>query len=281
MPDDPKNGQPDPSAWRSGLPEDLKTNPAMQDFKDVASLAKAFVETKAYVGAAIRPPGPDAKPEDRLEFIAKLRERAPELLLIPEGDDEASKLARDVAWERLGRPKEAKGYALPADLELPEEHLEALRKEAAEEGLTKEQFTRRARRFGEALVTAAHARKEATAGLKRELGAAFEERTAEVAALAAKLGFPAAIVSDLKTGSVEPAVFKAFAMVAKGFRGERNVADQGVGGGGRLTPAEALAQRAEIMARSEYFNPKPGQMPVHQALVRKVQELNEQIEAGG
>lgn len=271
---------PDPNAWRSGLPEELKTAPALKDIKDVATLAKAFVDTKALVGASLRPPGADATPEARREFIAKLQEKAPELVLIPDGDDETSKLARDAAWARLGRPKEAKDYAAPADAELPEEVLEALRKEALEEGLTKSQFAARAKRAAEAIVTSAHARKEATSALKRELGAAFDERTAAAAALASKLGFPAEIVSDLKAGTVAPNVFHAFDKVARGFGEERNVAGQGPGRAGKLTPSEAKAQRDEIMLRPEYFDPKPAQLGVHAALVAKVRELNELIDAG-
>lgn len=272
---------PDPAAWKSGLPEELKTAPALKDVKDVASLAKAFIDTKALVGGSLRPPGPDAKPEDRLEFVQKLREKVPELVLIPEGDDEAAKLARETAWQRLGRPKEAKEYVAPKDVELPEQTLEALQKEALDEGLTKSQFAARAKRAAEALVTAAHARKEATAALKRDLGAAFDERTAAAASLAAKLGFPAETVADLKAGTVAPNVFHAFDKVAKGFGETREVGGQGGNGGsGKLTPAEAVAQRDEIMARPEYFSPKPNQFGVHRALVTKVQELNDLIAAG-
>jgi hypothetical protein len=200
-------------------------------------------------------------------------------VLIPEGDDEVSKLARDAAWARFGRPKEAKDYA-PKDVELDEQSLEALRKDAFEDGLTKDQFAARAKRAAEALVTAAHARKEATTALKRELGAAFDERTAAAASLAAKLGFPAEIVADLKAGTVAPNVFHAFDKVAKGFGERAEVAGQGGGGSGKLTPAEAKAQRDEIMSRPEYFSPKPAQIGLHRSLVAKVQELNESIEQG-
>jgi hypothetical protein len=278
----PETTTTDPSAWKSGLPEELQTAPALKDVKDVATLAKRFVDTQAFVGSSIRPPGPDASAEQRAEFIAKLRDKAPELVLIPDGDDEASKLARDTAWQRLGRPKEAKDYAPPPDVELADEQLAALRTEALEEGLTKSQFAARAKRLAEASVTAAHARKEATASLKKELGAAFDERTAAAAALASKLGFPAPLVAALKEGTVDLSTFKAFSLVAKGFGETRNVADQNGGpGSGKLTPVEARAQREEIMSRSVYFNPKPNELALHRSLVAKVQELNELIGAGG
>ncbi len=271
----------DENTLHAALPEELRSHPSLKDFKSPEALAKAFVDTKALVGASIRPPGPDATPEARTEFVTRLREKVPELVLIPDGDDEPAKLARESALQRLGKPKEAKEYVAPADAELPDEVLEVLRKEAFEEGLTKSQFQARAKRAATTLATAGQARKESQAALKRELGVAFDERTAEAAAVAAKLGFPETVVAALKSGDVDVGTFKAFAAVAKGFGGARQVADQGPGGGGKLTPSEAAARRAEKMARPEYFNPKPNQMDVHRVLVREVQELNEIISAGG
>jgi hypothetical protein len=267
--------------WKSGLPEELKNAPALKDVQDVSALAKAFVETKAFVGSSIRPPGPDATPEAKTDFIQKLRDKVPELLFMPDGDDEPAKLARETAWAKLGRPKEAKDYTLPVEVSVPEDHLEALRKEALDEGLTKSQFQSRARRVAEAIATAETGRQDSTRALKRELGAAFDERTASVAAVAARLGFSQELVAALKSGTVDVATFKAFTAIAKGFGETRQVAGQEGGGTGRKTPAEAAAERAEIMARPEYFRPTGMQMGVHETLKRKVQELNELIEAGG
>lgn len=264
--------------WKSGLPEELKSAPALKDVGDVATLAKAFVETKAFVGSSIRPPGPDATPQAKTDFIQKLQEKVPELLFLPDGDDDVAKLARETAWTKLGRPKEPKDYVLPADVQVPEEHLEALRKEALDEGLTKSQFQARAKRVADAITQAELGRQDSQKALKKELGAAFDERTAAAAAVAAKLGLSPELVAALKNGTVDVGTFKAFATIAKGFGEMRQVADQGGGGGGgRLTPGEAEAQRAEIMARPEYFNPKASQMAIHESLKRKVQELNELI----
>lgn len=267
--------------WKSGLPEELKTSPVLKDFKGVEDVAKALIETKAFVGSSLRPPGADASPEARMDFITKLREKVPELLFMPEGDDEAAKLARETAWAKLGRPKEAKDYTLPTDITIPEEHLEELRKEAHGLGLTKGQFQVRAQRVAEAIQIAETARKNEAASLRKELGAAFDERTASVAAVAARLGFPPEVVTALKNGTADVPTFRAFTAAAKAFGGGRNVADQGDGGGGgKLTPAEAKAQRDEVMARPEYFRPTGAQRGIHETLVRKVQELNDVIDAG-
>jgi len=262
--------------WRSGLPEELKTAPALQDIKDVVSLAKSYLETKAFVGSSIRPPGPDASEQQRIDFINKLRDKVPEVLFLPEGEGDAVKVAQETAWTKLGRPKEAKDYLLPADTALPEQHLEALRKEALEEGLTKSQFQARAKKVGLALAEAELAQKNSTAALRKELGGAFDERTASVAAIAARLGFSQELVSALKSGTVDPATFTAFAKIAKGFGEPRQVADQSGGGNGAMTPAELDSRIAEIQANRIYFNPKAAEMSQHKLLVAKFQELQAQ-----
>ncbi len=241
------------SDWRASLPEALRAAPALKDVRDVGSLAQAFVDTKALVGSSIRPPGPDASPEARKEFIEKLTKHAPELVLIPE-DEKARAEVEASIWARLGKPKEAKEYALPKDVDLPEQHLAALRAEAAEEGLTKRQFEARAKRVASALGEVAKADNEARTALKRELGAAYDERTATVAATVEKLGFPEQLVKAVRAGAVDLPTFKALAAVAKGFGEQREVATQGPGAGGKLTPAEAKAQRAEIRGRKEFWD---------------------------
>jgi len=44
------------------VPE-LRDDPSLKDINDVATLAKTYKDTKAFVGSSIRPPGPDASPE--------------------------------------------------------------------------------------------------------------------------------------------------------------------------------------------------------------------------
>ena len=257
--------------WRAGLPAEIAAAPALKDVKDVAGLAQAFVDTKALVGASIHPPGPDAGPEARKEFVAKLQAAAPELVLFPEDPAALAEVEASI-WARLGKPKEAKEYAAPKDVELPEAALDALRAEAAEEGLTRRQFEARAKRVAGQVATAQHAQAEAQAALKRELGVAYDERIGAAASAAERLGFPPALVTALKAGQVDLATYKALAAVAKGFGEGRQVADQGAGGG-RVTPAEALLQAAEIRARKGYWDSAD---PTHAGLLQKHLDLMKQ-----
>ena len=56
------------ASWRDTLPDDLKADKSLESFKDVAGLAKSFIETKKMVGARSAVPGADAKPEDVAAF---------------------------------------------------------------------------------------------------------------------------------------------------------------------------------------------------------------------
>jgi hypothetical protein len=257
--------------WRAALPEDLRGEPMFKDIPDVPTLAKVARDSKAALGGAIRPPGPDASPEARKEFVEKLQKHAPEVVFIPE-DEKARGEVEASIWARLGKPKDAKEYALPKDVEMPEQHLAALRAEAAEEGLTRRQFEARAKRVAAALGEAVKADGETRAALKRELGAAFDERIGTVAATLEKLGFPEGQLKAVKAGLVDVATFKALAAVAKGFGEQREVAGQGGGSSGTLTPTEAKLQLAELRGRKEYWDRSANPL-LHAQLVEKALEL--------
>ena len=95
--------------WKETIAEELRSDPSIKDFKDVDSLVKSYKETKAFVGSAMRIPGPDASKEDRAAFRAKLKEKVPELVEVPEDPEKLKEVEADL-WARLGRPKEAKEY---------------------------------------------------------------------------------------------------------------------------------------------------------------------------
>jgi hypothetical protein len=263
--------------WKTQLPEDLRAEPMFKDIPDVATLAKVAKDSKSALGSSIRVPGPEAKPEDRKAFVERLQKAAPELVMVPE-DEKARGEVEGSIWSKLGRPADAKGYEAPKDLELPPEVVDALRIQAVEEGLTKGQFAARAKRAAAEIGKVSQSRREAQAVLKRELGAAYEERTTAAAAAAEKLGFPAALVQDIRAGAVDAKLFGAFAAIAKGFGERAEVGGQGQGVPGRLTPAEASQRMAEIRGRPEYFNRSlnPG---LHDQLRAKMAEYAEQAYA--
>src|ERR1017187_1689606 len=65
--------------WREALPEAERADPAIKDIADIPALVKVYKDTKSFVGTSIRPPGPDASPAARKEFLEKMQKHAPEL----------------------------------------------------------------------------------------------------------------------------------------------------------------------------------------------------------
>lgn len=257
--------------WREALPEALRADPVLKDFKDPGALAQSYVETKRLVGGSLRPPGPEASPEARKEFADKLLATVPGLVYLPE-DEAARAEVEGAVWSKLGRPKAPGEYVPPKDVELPTEALEALRTEAAEEGLTRKQFEARAKRAAALLEQRGRTAVEMKAALKRELGAAYDERMGQAVAVAEKVGFPKALVQALKAGEVDLDTFKAISAVAKGFGQSVEVGHQGggAGGGGGMTPSEAQVRMAEIRANPAYFDPSKAD---HKVLQAKMLEL--------
>ena len=251
-----KDGEGEGGAGGAGpafLPEELRADPALKDFKDAGSLAKSYKEMVAYRGQSIRVPTKDAGDQVRQEFLTTLRERVPEL--VPRSD-EAS------LWAALGRPKEATEYAPPEGVALAEEALAALRKEAGEEGLTRSQFAARAKRLASALQERDQAATQAVADLKAEWGAAYDERLAQVRGVLDTLQAPQALRDAAAKGQIDKATANMLFRAAKTLGTQpREVGRQGGTGGaaGSLTPAEAQAKVKELM-RNPLFN-NPGQDP--------------------
>jgi hypothetical protein len=263
--------------WRAALPEAVRADPALKDFKGVPELAQSFIETKKLVGTSIRVPPPEAGPEARKAFVERLQKDAPELVLVPEDEKLRAEVEGSI-WQKLGRPKEAKEYSvqgvdLAPGIEVNEDELRAL---GTKIGLTKAQYRELAKVVAGEKGAALQAVKQNQAALKKELGAAYDERLGAAAAAARKLGAPEAMVKAIKEGALPLEQAKVWIAVAKAIGGEgAQVGGQGAGGGGGLTPAEAKARAAEIRQRPEYWDrsKNPG---LHDTLIAKHAEYMQQ-----
>lgn len=252
--------------WTDELPDDLKTDPNVAKFKTPADLAKGYVEASKLIGSSIRPPGPEAAPEVRKEYLKKVLETAPELVV---ADDE------DALYKRLGRPEKPEDYTVDESVAKAID-IEAARALAKEAGLTKKQFEAIAKK-----AAADRARlnedsaKEAQA-LKQEWGHAFPDRVLAAAAAARKMGMPDEMVANIAAGSVPANELRLFFKVsqAAGVEAREISREKDGSAAGRLAPDEALAQLAEIRGREEYWNPRKNPAE-HQRLVQRVLKLTE------
>jgi hypothetical protein len=252
-----------------GVPADLRGEALFKDVPDIPTLFKVARDNHVAARTSIRVPGPEAGDKDKSEFEAKLKAAAPHLIAIPKEDDKREAYL----LEQIGVPKEAKEYEPPKEHGLPEATLERLRAEAKAEGLTKKQFERRVEREKAAFTQTENARKEALAGIKKEYGAAFEERLALAAAAAKKNGEDDSTVTAIMKGEAPVGTIKSYLNFAKALGstpGDLGGSNH-PGTGGALTVSEAQARVAEI-----YKNPAFMQKghPEYKALQDKLLEYN-------
>jgi hypothetical protein len=122
--------------WKTGLPEELQSEPVIQQTKDVTGLAKQLVDAQRTLGGAIRIPGDDAGADQVKEFTEKLL-KVPGVVKVPGEDAEAGEV--DSFFIKLGRPKDPEGYTAKGREDDPQ--FEEIRKSAFEMKLTNKQFT--------------------------------------------------------------------------------------------------------------------------------------------
>lgn len=241
---------PPPTDWKAGLSEELRGAPALADVKDVAGLAKRFVDTQAMVGSSIRPPGPEADAAAHQAFREKLAKSVKgQVIYLPE-DETARAALEPTVWETLGRPKESKEYAPGEGVELPAEALEALRAEAAEEGLTRKQFQARAARAAKLLGEQSAAQKAVKDALSKEFGAELGERLKEVAVVAEATGAPQSLKDAIAAQAIDVGTAKYLLGMKERLGVETShVASQRTAKPG-MTKHEALAQINELITKA-------------------------------
>lgn len=262
----------DPTPWRETLPEEIRNDPSLVDFKDVAALAKSHIETKKLVGASIRVPGPDAAPEARKAFVEKLVKADPNLLYLP---DNAPEEAVAAAWQRLGRPGKPEDYAPPDEETGKAVNLKELQALAQVAGLTKAQFQVIVKATAAGTVERTKAQTAEVEALKTEWGGAYEERLLLAKATALKMG-----LAEDDLGGLTPKQLRAWAAAAKAVgTNPSELQRQGQGGSPAMTPAEIESALADIRGNPEYWDDStnPGKS---QHLRQKAVELTAKLHPG-
>ena len=262
------------------LPEDLRSNGALANFKDAGSLAKSFVEMKSMQGSSIRIPSTEASDEDRNAFNQKLIEQVPNVMLRPNFDDAVQS---SEFYRTLGMPEEANGYEMPKveGIEMPEERGAALSKIAHEAGLTKSQFGKVMEAALQLDVQAAEAQaanlKVEAEALHTEWGMAFDERKGMVLAVAKHTGAPDRLIAaiDADEAGVETMqwILKMSAFVkGEGINIANQNGDDADGDNGKMTPSEARGQISDIQGNKShpYWNQND---PAHNDALKKMVEL--------
>lgn len=125
----------DSVSFIDNLPEDLRSEPSLADFKDLSGLAKSYVSAQRMLGSSVRIPTEEASPEAREEFYSKLQS-VPGIVRIPE-DGNLNDL-----YNKLGRPEDPSGYKLTVEGDLDAQSVEAFKGMAHQLGLNNEQLNK-------------------------------------------------------------------------------------------------------------------------------------------
>lgn len=253
---------------------DLINNPALADFKDLNSLAKAFVDTKAMVGQSIRIPSADAGDEDKQKFYETLREKVPALIPKPDVTDEA---AMSALMSSLGKPNEAGEYEFPEieGLKLPEERSKFLQEAALKSNLTKKQFKQLSEIMLSADVQSITAQQDKQQqdlkGLMTEWGAAFDSKYDSVIKVAEKSGMPESMVTQLreKTAGIDTVKWLDGLVKAVGSE-DFQIHTQPRGNGG-ITPSEARERASELRNKAQSMNVSD---PAYNSILTKIVEMD-------
>lgn len=265
-PPPPTSPPPPPADWRTGLPADLRDNPAIAQRKTIEELAREHVNAQALIGrkGVIPPDAATAKPEDWDRFHAA-----------------------------LGRPEKPEGYDIKPPADAPEgiydqQFAGDFRTAAHAAGLSQRQvaslhdwFVKRSIDAHNGAVNGAKQSGDAMEGeLRRDWGNAYGAK------LEAGSRVMKAAIADLKLPADRAAAaLDAFEKRAGGadmlrifaWVGEKMAGDTTIEGNPRratLTPDEARAEINKIMAgdnKSPYWN---RDHPEHNAVVQRMTQLH-------
>lgn len=269
---------PEEPNWRDNLPTELKDHSSLKDVKDVAGLAKQFVDTLSAQGQMIRVPGPDAGGDALTAFHAKLAEKVPGLIPTPDPENAEQMSA---LHKRMGRPDEASGYQHPEGMDATQ--MADFATLAHAQGLTKGQYlnivTALAAHTTKGAEQAAEKYATEVRALKQEWGIVYEDNMQLVNSVMQGTGAPKEMMEAAASGKLSPATQKWLFDIGKqlGSEGINFNKDESTT---RLAPAEALARANEIMAdrKGPYWD---ASNPAHSATIQQVVDLRRAAAAGG
>jgi hypothetical protein len=235
--------------WKLGLPEEMRTNAAFTDIKDLGALGTSFINAQQLIGQPnIRIPSENASAEDMTAFHEKIAKHAPTMMPKPNLEDEASVNAILAA---LGRPADAETYALEGATLTPE-----MKKMAHEMGLTQKQFGKMYEQVVKPNMDADAARnadlEKGRSELAAEWGYAFQTKEQQAQGILEKTGAPPALIEQAKAGKLGAETLRWMDSLVKTIGKEGLNIVNNHGGDTRITPAEASAQINEIMNNSAH-----------------------------
>lgn len=234
-----------------GLSEELSSEKALQDFSDIDSLAKSFIDTQKKLGTMVTLPGEDAPDEAVSKFFNK-----------------------------LGKPESVDGYEIDdTGLGMDEAALKSLKGAMHSLNMTKSQarglvnfMSATTKEKLEAIQARdAEASEQTATVLKTEWGAEYEKRKG-AAEKAMEEFFGEAKDDIAKLAAIKPAISKALASIGLSMSENDAGSDNSNSDLGGMTQESALQEIAK--AKQDPEGPyRKASHPEHQEAVAHVTEL--------
>lgn len=257
--------------WRENLSDDLKGNESLATFDTIEALAKGFVETKALVGSGLRFPSEDASDDQNQEFLDRVLEKTPNLMMRPNFDDAEQSTE---FFRTLGMPEKAGDYeiAVYEERKWDETREEQLRSLAHEARLTATQYKQLSEgmlKFDhEGMSTGEAKTMEEMSALKQKWGMTWEDRRGLANKVrTAFLDFIPEAQMDAKTIEALYAIGTQLGSEGTQLGDHRNDG----GDNGKMTPSDALGQINDIMNNPEHAYWISGHPQNQEALDRMVE----------
>lgn len=261
------------SSFSDLLPEELKGDPSLQDFKDIGGLAKSYISAQKMLGKSIRIPGEDASEEARAEFYKKLTE-------VPDVYYAAGEEGVESLYNQLGRPESPEKYKIEVEgAELNPEALGEFTKMAHKIGLTNKQVNEIARYEAEhnkQMSEAMEKQAEEDGKKLREIwGPEYDNRLNMAKAVLNQYAdkYPDHVQQLIESNAANnPALLAMISELGKSVLEESSVASNGSSRSFGLTPEEAQEQYNEILSNMShpYWD---GDHPGHEQAVSKAHKL--------
>lgn len=253
--------QPDAAAaaatqdWRTTLPEDIRGEESIKNFKDVADLTKGFIETKKLVGNATKIPKADAKPEEW-----------------------------DTFYSKLGRPESPDKYdfKMPDGTKVDEALIKEFRTAAHTSGLQPRQAQGLLDWFnktqGDRMTAYSKTMEDGVGKLKTEWGGKFDEKLSVASRAVKEMGGDELISLLEETGlGNHPTLVKFFAKLGESTMESQLIVGDG-GSNGQETKDEILRKIEEIEKDTKHpYNDSRAPHAVRLAAMRQVSELYKQL----
>lgn len=238
------------SSWRDSLPDELKSHGSLQNFTDIASLAKSYVHAQQAIGKkGVIPPNEKSSDEEWSQFYKSIGQ--PELdkyeVKAPEGkqvNEDVVKNFKEMAYKSGLLPKQAQGLM---DWYIKNEEGAVASQLAAKEMKTKEGLT----------------------NLKKEWGDGYSKQIAMAELPLKEFGDEDTIKHFKELGITKDPTFIKFMNKVSSLMGEDKLRGQGEGKFGK-TPAELKSELDTIMANPAYFDRTHAN---HQNLVKQMESV--------